>query len=68
MPFEQLQSRVAKLAGAHDLAPDLHYLMEFGAVKITFEPQTTRIASVRLTAQGIDLYEQIALRKYDSAA
>ena len=34
-----------------------------GAVVVTTEGE--RVVNVRLSAQGIDLYEQIALRKYE---
>ena len=38
-------------------------LMELGAVVITTENE--QVVNVRLSAEGIDLYEQLILRKYD---
>ncbi len=74
MPFESLQTEVKGAAPGpvragiqkEDIVPELFYLMEYGACKCTLAgdpPQT--VVSVRLTSAGIDLYEQLILRKYD---
>lgn len=63
LPFEELKSRVHAKVGERNILPDLAYLMELGAVVVTTEEE--RVVNVRLSAQGIDLYEQIALRKYE---
>ncbi|MFZ2958635.1 MAG: GPR1/FUN34/YaaH family transporter [Candidatus Ozemobacteraceae bacterium] len=45
--------------------PDLWYLIEYGSVNATMTPDNpTALKSLRLTSGGIDLYEQIVLRKY----
>ena len=63
MPFDELKARVQKKVGDRNILPDLAYLMELGAVVVTTEED--RVVNVRLSASGIDLYEQIALRKYE---
>lgn len=48
------------------LLPELCYLMEYGSLKATFADETSKsMRSARLTASGIDLYEQLILRKYE---
>jgi succinate-acetate transporter protein len=54
MPRDELERAVAETARGRSLAPDLAYLGELGAV-VTSED------GVRLTAAGIDFYEQVAL-------
>jgi hypothetical protein len=55
-----------------DIIPELFYLQEYGALQLSSEgPSNGSPAapkSVRLTAGGIDLYEQLILKKYDFAA
>lgn len=63
MSFEDLKSRVQAKVGERNILPDLAYLMELGAVVVTTEGE--KVVNVRLSAKGIDLYEQIALRKYE---
>ncbi len=63
MSFEDLKAKVHAKVGDRNILPDLAYLMELGAVVVTTEEE--RVVTVRLSAQGIDLYEQIALRKYE---
>lgn len=66
MDWETLEGRIRRKVGERAILPDLLYLLEFGAVKISFEegkPETP--ASVRLNAAGIDLYEQLILKKYE---
>ena len=63
LTFDELRSRVQAKVGERNILPDLAYLMELGAVVVTTEDE--RVVNVRLSAQGIDLYEQIALRKYE---
>lgn len=63
MPFDELKKRVQAKVGDRNVLPDLAYLMELGAVVVTTEEE--RVVNVRLSAAGIDLYEQIALRKYE---
>jgi hypothetical protein len=63
LPFDEMKARVQEKVGDRNVLPDLAYLMELGAVVVTTEQE--RVVNVRLSASGIDLYEQIALRKYE---
>jgi succinate-acetate transporter protein len=63
LPFEEMKTRVQAKVGDRNVLPDLAYLMELGAVVVTTEEE--RVVNIRLSAAGIDLYEQIALRKYE---
>ncbi len=63
MPFEDLKERMAERLGARNILPDLAYLMELGAVVVTTENDA--FINIRLSAEGIDLYEQLILKKYD---
>ncbi len=63
LPFEEMKARVQEKVGNRNVLPDLAYLMELGAVVVTTEEE--KVVNVRLSAAGIDLYEQIALRKYE---
>jgi hypothetical protein len=60
-----VRARTGAMNGHGNILPDLHYLREFGALRLTGgdTPETAR-----LTANGIDLYEQIVLKKYEPAA
>ncbi len=63
LPFDEFKSRVQAKVGARNVLPDLAYLMELGAVVVTSEDD--QVVNIRLSAEGIDLYEQLILRKYD---
>ncbi len=63
MPFDEMKRKVQAKVGERNVAPDLAYLMELGAVIGKTEGEA--LVSVRLSAEGIDLYEQLALRKYE---
>ena len=66
MPFDSLARSMKEAIGDKDIAPDLFYLQEFGyAVLDTDEADPHTIRAVRLNAQGLDLYEQLILKKYD---
>jgi succinate-acetate transporter protein len=61
--FGELKQRMAERVGARNILPDLAYLMELGAVVVTTENE--EVVNIRLSAEGIDLYEQLILKKYD---
>src|SRR4051812_20421967 len=63
MPFDDLKERMKAKVGERNILPDLAYLMEVGAVVVTTEED--RVVNIRLSASGIDLYEQLILKKYD---
>lgn len=63
MPLGDLANAMADIAAEGALVPDIEYLGEFGYV--TVSRRDGEITSLRLTAAGIDLYEQIVLRKYE---
>ncbi|HOY66201.1 MAG TPA: GPR1/FUN34/YaaH family transporter [Candidatus Ozemobacteraceae bacterium] len=74
MTLEKLQAEVKQLGSAkvkagletEEIVPDLFYLMEYGALKMSFTGgESGSITGIRLTAQGIDLYEQLILHKYE---
>jgi hypothetical protein len=62
IPYDELMARITKRIGEHKILPDLAYLMELGAVVVTTEDE--RVVNVRLSAKGIDLYEQLVFKKY----
>lgn len=64
MPFANLGDAVRQRLGDANIVPDLFYLMEYGAVRLTCE-DAGMVKSARLTANGIDLYEQLVFKKYD---
>jgi hypothetical protein len=64
MPVADLQVSLADTLGDRPLRPDLEYLAEFGYLALSHAGNGTPTA-VRLTASGIDLHEQLALRKYE---
>lgn len=66
MPLPDLVREVEARIGARDLVPDLHYLAERGALVLGLGADGA-IEHVRLNAPGIDLYEQLVLRKYEAA-
>jgi hypothetical protein len=63
MTFQDLRDRMKAKVGDRNILPDLAYLMEYGAVVVTTENE--EVVTVRLSAQGIDLYEQLILKKYE---
>ncbi|MFT3771173.1 MAG: GPR1/FUN34/YaaH family transporter [Minicystis sp.] len=63
MSFEELRERMKTKVGDRNILPDLAYLMEYGAVVVTTE--NDEVVTIRLSAEGIDLYEQLVLKKYD---
>lgn len=65
IPVEELEKQIKEATKAENIIPDLFYLMEYGALRITYQDNKTNIKSLRLTANGIDLYEQLVLKKYD---
>lgn len=62
MTMELLRAGLDAKFQASKLEPDLHYFAELGAVAI--QADGTPIRTVRLTAAGIDFYEQTILGKY----
>lgn len=66
MPLEELAERVRLKVGDRNLVPDLFYLMEYGCLVLDYGDEAkSRIRSVRLNASGIDLHEQLVLKKYE---
>lgn len=66
MPVEELEKKVKEKTGAENITPDLFYLMEYGTIHMTLDEKDRNIIkSVRLTAGGIDLHEQLVLKKYE---
>lgn len=61
--FDELRERMKAKVGDRNILPDLAYLMEYGAVVVTTE--NDEVVTIRLSAQGIDLYEQLILKKYE---
>jgi hypothetical protein len=67
MPFEKLASAMQAVVGDRNVVPDLFYLEDFGTAVLELDPEhPDRVKAVRLNAAGIDLYEQIALKKYEA--
>ena len=63
MVFKELEDRMIAKVGHRNILPDLAYLMELGAVVVSTENE--EVVNIRLSAEGIDLYEQLILKKYD---
>lgn len=66
----ELRARLRQAGVERDPLPDLCYLAEYGAVQLDDGRQDAGAATsrgVRLTAGGIDLFEQLVLKKYDFA-
>lgn len=61
LAVDEIRRRITGAAGGRDLMPDLCYLSEIGAVKLGDDG-----AAARLTAAGIDLHEQLALKKFET--
>lgn len=64
LTVEELERRVAGGAEPKSLVPELRYLEERGALKLRAATDGGAPQAVRLTAAGIDLYEQLVLKKY----
>jgi uncharacterized protein len=66
MPVDKLEDLVKSATGIENITPDLCYLMEYGSLRITFQDKDPAIIkSIRLTSDGIDLYEQLIFKKYE---
>ena len=66
LPIAELQRRVQEKIGEQNILPDLFYLQEYGCLALTFrDAEQTQVAGARLTSDGIDLYEQLILKKYE---
>ncbi|MBF0406293.1 MAG: hypothetical protein HQM10_02980 [Candidatus Riflebacteria bacterium] len=66
MTFVDFEKRMKAGLGPKNTIPELYYLMELGAINLSFETENNEtIKSLRLTSSGIDLYEQLILRKYE---
>lgn len=65
LPFAELEKRVKEKAGERAVAPDLFYLSERGGIALTL--RGGRVEDARLTADGIDAYEQDVLAKNAAA-
>jgi succinate-acetate transporter protein len=64
LPYDELEAEMRERVGEQRILPDLHYLQEFGYVKLSTAEAGQGVASARINAAGIDLYEQLVLRKY----
>ena len=62
--IEKLAEEIKKRTGDDKILPDVCYLGEYGALK-TQNNDFDKPTAIRLTSEGIDLYEQLVLRKYD---
>jgi len=69
LSLPDLRDRLRRAGVERDPLPDLCYLEEYGAVRFDgVAPETSGAPEkVRLTAGGIDLYEQLILKKYELA-
>jgi len=66
MPLAELRAAMAKAVGQADIVPDLFYLSDFGCAVLELDPKNeSAILAVRLNAAGLDLYEQLILKKYE---
>ena len=64
--LEEFKALMKAKIGERNFLPDLNYFMEYGRVKFTYaDEDPKKIAGVRLNAHGIDVYEQLILKKYD---
>jgi hypothetical protein len=64
LELPQLRKLLDSKLAERKLQPDLHYLGELGAASLKLKQGSTDIEAVRLTAAGIDLYEQLILNKW----
>ncbi|MCE1246875.1 MAG: GPR1/FUN34/YaaH family transporter [Firmicutes bacterium] len=66
MSLSDLNSKLADAVSGMKLEPQLFYLMEYGSIAMDFsDEEKTKVKGIRLTASGIDLYEQLILKKYE---
>ncbi len=66
MPFQDLAAAMRMVVGDRNIVPDLFYLKEYGCAVLTTEDSDPhQIKSVRLNAAGLDLHEQLVLKKYE---
>jgi hypothetical protein len=66
MPVQDLRVALEAKGVTIDVTPDLFYLQEFGFLILSLDNNLpTKILSLRLNAQGLDLYEQLVLCKYE---
>jgi len=66
LAITDLQTRLQDQIGEQNIRPDLDYLQDYGSLVLAFHPgDPEQLAGVRLTADGIDLYEQLVLKKYE---
>ncbi len=62
LPVAELESAVAAQAGGRALGPEIEYLVELGGL-VAVPAGGSAPAAVRLSATGIDFFEQVQLRK-----
>lgn len=66
LALAELCAAMPKSLAGVDLTPELFYLSDFGYAVLDLDPNDeNRVLAVRLNAAGLDLYEQIALKKYE---
>lgn len=65
LSLADLELAVAAKVPGKAVLPEVMYLWEYGALQVTFAPgNSDQPQSARLTSGGIDLYEQLILKKY----
>lgn len=65
MELKDLQAAMKAKTGNDEIVHELFYLQEYGCMVLTFDVfDKDKIHSLRLNAQGLDLYEQLILKKY----
>jgi uncharacterized protein len=66
MALEELAKEVRTRIGERSIVPDLFYLMDYGAIVLGYsDEKEMEIRDARLNAKGIDIYEQLILKKYE---
>ncbi|MDN5277987.1 MAG: uncharacterized protein PWR01_1952 [Clostridiales bacterium] len=66
MTIEELARHVKEQTGVDSIIHEVCYLTEYGALKTTNKDQDeNQPLAARLTSGGVDLYEQLILRKYN---
>ncbi|MBF0545441.1 MAG: hypothetical protein HQM08_13455 [Candidatus Riflebacteria bacterium] len=66
IPLAEFEKRLKTGMAPKNVVPELFYLLEYGALSATYsDEKKSEIQSIRLTAAGIDLYEQLILKKYE---
>jgi succinate-acetate transporter protein len=64
LPLAELETAVAEQAAGRGIRPDLEYLAELGGMVFTVAADgSSRPEAARLSATGIDFYEQVVLKK-----